>query len=146
VPWARAFAERIIERSSVVRGHKSGKLFRTSIEDPFYKVRAMASTWGVEVLTPETGSGQFLIGDNPAVTIRTEGSTTMYGMAFGDAHTLVLPIGPRHLLALGPQNVMGTVPRALVDRLNTVQVHAAERYVYMHLKSGLQEFASLAVL
>lgn len=100
----------------------------------------MASTWGVEVLIPETG--QFLIGDNPAVTLRTEGSTT-YGMAFGEAHTLVLPIGPRHLLALGPENVMGTVPRALVDRINTVQVHAAERYVYMHPKSGLQEFASL---
>lgn len=136
-----AFAERLIERSSVVRDHKSGKLFRTSIEDTFYKVRAMASRWGIEVLTPERG--QFLIGDNPAVTIRTEGDTTTYGMAFGDAHALVLPIGPRHLLALGPQNVMETVPQALVERLNTVQVHAAERYVYMHPKSGLQEFASL---
>jgi hypothetical protein len=137
-----AFAERLIERSSVVRDHKSGKLFRTSIENTFYKVQAMASTWGVEVLMPETG--QFLIGDNPALTIRTEGSTTTYGMAFGEAHTLVLPIGSRHLLALGPENVMGTIPRAVVDRLNTVQVHAAERYVYMHPKSGLQEFASLA--
>jgi hypothetical protein len=137
-----AFAERLIERSSVARDHESGKLFRTSIEDTFNKVRAMASTWGVEVLTPERG--QFLIGDNPALTIRTEGGTTTYGMAFGDAHTLVLPISPKYLLALGPKNLTGTIPQEGVDRLNAVQVHAAERYVYMHPKSGLQEFASLA--
>ncbi|MFE6631673.1 DUF4238 domain-containing protein [Streptomyces rochei] len=136
------FAERLIERSSVVRDHKSGKLFRTSIEDTYHKVQDMASTWGVEVLRPE--DGQFLIGDNPAVTIRMEGSITTYGMAFGDAHSLILPIGPKHLLALGRENLTGTVPQAIVDRLNTVQVHAAQRYVYMHPKSGLQEFASLA--
>ncbi|MGK5695091.1 hypothetical protein ACSNOJ_19670 [Streptomyces sp. URMC 128] len=62
---------------------------------------------------PETG--QFLIGDNPAVTIRREGNTTTYGTAFGDAHALVLSIGPRHLLVLDPQNVIGTVPRVLVS-------------------------------
>ncbi|MEU3862197.1 hypothetical protein AB0F03_33440 [Streptomyces sp. NPDC028722] len=53
-------------------------------------------------------------------------------MAFGGAHTLILPIGPKHLLVLGPENPMGTSPQVLVDRLNTVQVHAAEHYVYMH--------------
>ncbi|MFF5960888.1 hypothetical protein [Streptomyces luteogriseus] len=35
---------------------------------------------------------------------------------------------------------MGPIPQTVVDRLNTVQVHAAERYVYMHPKSGLQAF------
>ncbi len=137
-----AFAERLIERSSIVRDYESGKLFRTSIESVFHKVRDMASTWRLEVLIPQTG--QFLIGDNPAVTICTEGSTTTYGMAFGDAQTLVLPIGPRHLLALGPENIVSTVPRSLVDRLNTVQVYAADRYVYMHPRSGLEAFAGLA--
>ncbi|MEV6595007.1 DUF4238 domain-containing protein [Streptomyces acidicola] len=141
-PSLGAFAERLIEQSSVVRDHKSGKLFRTSIEDTFYKMRAMASTWRLEVLTPETG--QFLIGDNPAVTMSVKGSTTTYGMAFGDAQTLVLPIDPRHMLALGPENVVSTVPRTLVDRLNTVQVHAADRYVYMHPRSGLEAFAERA--
>ncbi|MBK3576476.1 DUF4238 domain-containing protein [Streptomyces sp. MBT65] len=134
-----AFAERLIDRSAVVRDHASGKIFRTSIEDTFYKVRAMASTWRLEVLMPETG--QFLIGDNPAVTLCRDGTNTSYGMAFGDANTLVLPIGPGHLLALGPENVMGTVPRSVVDELNTVQVHAADRYVYMHPRSGLEAFA-----
>jgi len=133
-----AFAERLIDRSAVVRDHESGKIFRTSIEDMYYKVRAMAATWRLEVLMPETG--QFLMGDNPAVTLRRDGTNTSYGVAFGDAHTLVLPIGPGHLLALGPENVMGTVPRSVVDELNAVQIHAADRYVYMHPRSGLEAF------
>ncbi|MFD0002596.1 hypothetical protein ACFVJ4_09240 [Streptomyces sp. NPDC127178] len=58
-------------------------------------------------------------------------------MAFGDAQALVLPIGPRHMLALGQENVMITAP-CLVARLNALQVHAADRYVYMHHKSGLE--------
>ena len=36
---------------------------------------------------------------------------------------------------------MGAVPRAVVDELNTVQIHAADRYVYLHPRSGLEAFA-----
>ncbi|MET9294843.1 DUF4238 domain-containing protein [Streptomyces sp. NPDC003077] len=137
-----AFAERLIQRSSVVHDHQSGKLFRTSIEKVFSKVRKMASAWHLEILTPE--AGQFLLGDNPALTVHMEETTITYGMAIGDAQALVLPIGPKHLLAAGPKNLMRTVPQALVDRLNLLQVHAAERYVYMHPKSGLEAFTAIA--
>ncbi|NEV92515.1 DUF4238 domain-containing protein [Streptomyces tendae] len=133
-----AFAERLIEQSEVAQAFESGKLFRTSIENTFYQVRAMAAKWQVEVLMPE--SGQFLVGDNPAVTIRTDTTPFSYNMAFGDAHSIVLPISPRHLLALGAGNMMATVPRAVVDEINAVQVFAADRFVYMHPRSGLETF------
>ncbi|MDQ0688898.1 hypothetical protein QF032_007911 [Streptomyces achromogenes] len=45
-----AFAERLIERST-----ESDKLFRTSIENDFHKMRDLASTRRLEVITPETG-------------------------------------------------------------------------------------------
>ncbi|MFF2937926.1 hypothetical protein [Streptomyces mirabilis] len=48
------------------------------------------------------------------------------------------------MLSLGPENVMLTVPQSLVDRLNAVQVHAADRYVYMHPESGLEPFVERA--
>ncbi|MFB8351520.1 DUF4238 domain-containing protein [Streptomyces niveus] len=137
-----AFAERLIERSSVMRDRESGKLFRTSIEDTFHKMRNLASARRLEVITP--GTGQFLIGDNPALTLSVKGSRTMYGMAFGDAQTLVLPIGPRHMLSLGTEDSMLTIPRSFVDRLNAVQVDAARRYVYMHPESGLDPFVERA--
>ncbi|MEU9663587.1 DUF4238 domain-containing protein [Streptomyces chartreusis] len=137
-----SFAERLIERSTVMRDRESGMLFRTSIEDTFHKMRDLASTRRLEVITPETG--QFLIGDNPALTLSVKESRTMYGMAFGDAQTLILPIGPKHLLSLGPEDVTLTVPRSFVDRLNAVQIHAADRYVYLHPKSGLEPFVERA--
>ncbi|GAB7109634.1 hypothetical protein JCM4814A_79490 [Streptomyces phaeofaciens JCM 4814] len=50
-----AFAERLVERSSAVRDHESGRLFRTGIEDSFHKMRALTSTWQLEVIMPEAG-------------------------------------------------------------------------------------------
>ncbi len=139
-PSLGAFAELLIERHSVMQDHESGKFFRANIEDTFHKMRDLASTWRVEVTTPE--SGQFLIGDSPALTLSVEEGRTIYGMAFGDAQTLVLPIGPRHLLSLGRQEVTITVSQSFVDRLNAVQIHAAHRYVYMHPESGLEPFVA----
>jgi hypothetical protein len=138
-----AYAQRVVARSEMVRDYESGKLFRTSIEKMFGKVQKMASTWQVEILAPE--SGQFLIGDNPGVTVRHDAPGQWeYGMAFGDAMSMVLPVGPRCLLALGPQNVTGTVTAAAVEAFNAVQVLAAERFVYMHPRSGLEAFAAKA--
>jgi hypothetical protein len=135
-----AFAERLVEQSEVTQDFGTGALFRTSIESMFYKVRDRASKWHLEVLTPE--SGQFLVGDNPAVSVRTNTTPWSYNMAFDDAHSIVLPITPRHLLALGRKNIVGTIPRALMDRINTVQILAADRYVYMHPRSTrLETFA-----
>ncbi|MFJ4648201.1 DUF4238 domain-containing protein [Streptomyces bobili] len=84
-----------------------------------------------------------MIGDNPAVTIGTDFTT---GVAFGDAQALVRPIGPKHMLALvlGRDNIRLTIPRTLVDRLNTVQVNAANRYVYMQPGSDLKAFTERA--
>ncbi|GHA38699.1 hypothetical protein GCM10010372_43580 [Streptomyces tauricus] len=135
-----AFAERLVAQSEVTQEHEAGVLFRSSIESMFNKVRAMASNWHVEVLTPERG--QFLVGDNPAVSVRTDSTPWSYNMAFGDAHSIVLPITPRHLLALGRENIVGTIPRPVVDQINTVQILAADRYVYMHPRSTrLETFA-----
>ncbi|MEU1457247.1 DUF4238 domain-containing protein [Streptomyces avermitilis] len=132
-----AFTQRLIERST-----ESDKLFRTRIEDDFHKMRDLASTRRLEVITPETG--QFLIGDNPALTLCAKGNRTIYGMPFEGAQTLLLPISPRHMLSLGTEDVRLTVPQSFVDRLNAVQVHAAHRYVYLHPESGLKRFVERA--
>lgn len=137
-----AYAELLIDRSETVRDHESGKLFRTSIESTFRKVQTRASSWQAEIHTP--ASGKFLIGDNPAVTLNQNGGIMDWGMPFGDATSIVLPIGPQHLVALGPRNKVGTLSAADVDILNTVQIYAARRYVYMHPRSGLEAFVTQA--
>lgn len=65
-------------------------------------------------------------------------------MAFGDAMSMVLPVGPRCLLARGPQNLTGIVTAAAVGDFNTMQVRAAKRYVYMHPHSRLERFTAQA--
>lgn len=134
-----AFAQRMIEQSETMQIFTSGELFRSSIESMFNKVRERTRSRNIEVLTP--ASGQFLIGDNPAVAVRFDTGSFTHGMAFDDAQSVVLPVGPRHLLALGPANTVSSIPKSYVDLMNSVQVLAAHRYVYLHPRSNLEEFA-----
>lgn len=132
------FAERLISRSPYVEAEATGELFRQSVENAFRQVQGLAADRRVEVVSP--ASGQFLIGDTPAASMRWKDNTVWHSMAFGDADTVVLPVDPHHALALGPENVMGTIPRARVDQVNTVQILTARRHVYFHPKSGLESF------
>ncbi|WP_416983944.1 hypothetical protein [Streptomyces sp. T028] len=102
----------------------------------------MASTRRLEVITPETG--QFLIGDNPALTLSVEGSRTLYGTAFGDARTLVPPTDPRHMLSSGPEAVLLTVPQSFADRLNTVRSTPPTAMSTCTTESGLEPFVERA--
>lgn len=61
-------------------------------------------------------------------------------MAIGDAHTVVLPIGPGYLLSTGPQPEYLRASPAEVDELNTLQICAARRYVYTRPGSTLRPF------
>lgn len=127
------------EQRGMVWSHEWKELFRSSIEDTLGKARQVAATWRVEVRTP--GSGEFLIGDNPGLTLRRGASGQLeHGMAIGDATSMVLPVGPRCLLTLVPASLTGMVAATTVEELNTVQVLAANRYVYMHRAKTLQEF------
>ncbi|MET8453935.1 DUF4238 domain-containing protein [Streptomyces sp. NPDC005209] len=115
--------------------YRSGALLRVRIEDSFHKARELMAQWSLEILEPE--DGEFLIGDNPALTVRYEGTNLLYSMALGDSHTTVLPIGPRHMIALGPADVHGRIPKHLVDHMNVLQLKAARRYAYTRPGSPL---------
>ncbi|MDT0322238.1 DUF4238 domain-containing protein [Streptomyces millisiae] len=130
------FADRVLERTE--RAYSAGQLFRVSLESMFSKVRqAIAKDWQLEVLTPQ--DGPFIIGDTPAVTLRIDKKVT-FGMALGDAHSVLLPVGPRRMLALGPENVLGTLALHKVIMSNAAQVLAADRYVFAQPGSNMQRF------
>lgn len=109
----------------------SGELLRNDMEDLYADARGLLSTWQLEILT--AGEGEFVIGDTPAITMRTDadGNITSDGIVIGQCHTTVLPIGPKHCLALGPANSMrGELSSAVVDLLNRAQVKSAHRWIY----------------
>lgn len=119
-------AERALE--PMADAYESGALFRVRIEDSFAKARSLLAGHAVQILQP--GRGEFLIGDNPALTVRRDGPRLSYNMAIGDAHSVVLPIGPGYVLSTGPQPAYLRASPAEVEELNTLQICAARRYVY----------------
>ncbi|MFF2128713.1 DUF4238 domain-containing protein [Streptomyces olivochromogenes] len=129
-------AERVM--APMVNAYESGALLRVRIEASFAKIRNLLDGLALQILRP--GEGEFLIGDTPAVTVRRDGPMVSYNMAFGDCHTIVLPISPAYVLSIGPEPAYLSVPRAQVDELNTLQIRAARRYVYTRPGSTLRPF------
>ncbi|MFD9535091.1 DUF4238 domain-containing protein [Streptomyces sp. NPDC060010] len=116
--------------------YETGALLRIHIEETYYKVREHIGTAGLEINMPE--AGEFLIGDTPAHTIRTDGNNRVYGTAVGDATTMLIPLGPKHLLTLGRRHATTMLPDATRDFMNGLQVMAATRHVYYRPRSGLE--------
>jgi hypothetical protein len=116
----------------------SGKLFRTRIEDIYLKARAFVSSSGLEVLT--SGSSEFLIGDVPALTIPRAGTGlgALGGTALGDARTVIMPLGPRHLVALARTSISAELTVDQVATVNAYQAWGALEYIYLRPGSGLE--------
>lgn len=61
-------------------------------------------------------------------------------IAVGDAHTIVLPLDPRHLIALGPGQAASEVEKPIIEWLNALQVIAAYRHVSFKPDDETQAF------
>ncbi|MFE9482838.1 DUF4238 domain-containing protein [Streptomyces spororaveus] len=116
--------------------YESGALLRIRMEEMFHKVRDRIGTAGLEIYTPATG--ELLIGDTPAPTIRMDRNGQVYGTAIGDATTMVIPLGPKHLLTLGRHHTMDVLRDEGRDYMNGLQILAAARHVYYRPRSGLE--------
>ncbi|GAA4980525.1 DUF4238 domain-containing protein [Kitasatospora paranensis] len=118
---------------------RSGADLRVSIERMFGELRTAIRETCLEIVTPK--SGEFLIGDIPALPVRREGTVLSCVTALEDSAAIVLPFGRKHLLVgRAPSNDMAAIPADMVDCLNTLQVEAAYSRVYLHPGSGLEHF------
>jgi len=122
--------------------YESGAAFRLRVVDVFEETRLMAARGALEIIRPK--SGQFLIGDMPAISIddARKALGIRGGVPFGDATTVILPLSPTRLAALGKVDRFEAVPAAAVRFTNFLQVNMAHKYVYMQPGSGLDSFVS----
>jgi hypothetical protein len=115
--------------------------FANSLEEQFAKVRDYLEPRGLEIGVAE--QGQFLIGDNPAVTHnRDSGAIGLLGGAtLGASDELVMPLGPRYVVGGGGNNQYLQVPISGVAHINVLQMRAAFAKVYCQPGVGLDEWA-----
>ncbi len=76
---------------------------------------------------------------SPTLTIRRDSPQpgVAAGIALGDAHTVIMPLGPRHLARTSRT---AELTPDQVAAANTYQVKGASEYVYLRPGSGLEQF------
>lgn len=109
-----------------------GTLFRLRVQDLFETVTDRFQSSGVEILVPSDADSEFLIGDTPALTVdfASGNAGVRAGISLGAANTIMLPLAPRLLIALGRTNAVAQVPSGFIHMINQVQAQAARQYVY----------------
>jgi hypothetical protein len=109
----------------------SGALFRLIVEDRFDRVCDLLGQTPLEILTPIEPDDEFVIGDVPAITYdaKMDAVGVREGVALMSGDTVMLPLGPRLLIALGPNPQLAALGRPAVERMNQLQVRAAQSYV-----------------
>jgi hypothetical protein len=131
-----AFADELMELSLSLG--RSGALWRERIESLFLRSRDMTQAAGLEILTPP-GNEEFLIGDVPALTVRADraGVGVLGGIALAEAQSVFLPLGPRHVAALGRADKIIRLTSGQVAEVNARQLRGAIDYVYLRPGSAL---------
>ena len=119
-----------------------GVIFRIRVQDLFETVCDRFASKGIEVLFPASPAKEFLVGDVPALTMNfaTGAAGVAEGVALGDANTIVLPLAPRLLVALGPADQVGPIPDQMVDNLNALQVRTSRRHVHYRPGAHFRSF------
>lgn len=122
-----------------------GSWFAGRVRTNFEKSRNFFRTQALQI-GEVSGSDQLLIGDTPVLSFaRKPGPWPFYRGPLFDSTTVVLPIGPRHLIGLGREQQWIQLPSAATDHFNRCQVLAAERWVMYHPSVDLSKFIGAVV-
>ena len=133
-----AFVNELLELSMSLAD--SGALFRERLEHLYRQARLRTDNAELEIFTAD--DDEFVIGDVPALTVRNDRGEVgvLGGISMDDAQSVFLPLGPRHVAALGKVNITAQLTAEQVKVTNNRQLLGAIEYVYLRPGSGLKEF------
>lgn len=114
--WA---ADRVYE--AVANLMKEEDVFRERVHDNYQRMRSFAQNHPLQI---GYTSDQFIIGDAPVLALKAgfRGVGPLQGVPLDEADTVVLPLGPNHVAALGGESGFFQVPDHGVQMLNEGQV------------------------
>lgn len=139
-PEARALARaRLVENFDRQFG-PGGEAFREVLTENLDRFTQEYAEHTVEI---GVSSSELLIGDVPALTVDHSTHTVGFlaGATLDSADTLFMPVGPRHVAALGGQGGYQTLAEATTSKLNHLQLISAQRKAYAVPGSTLQLLA-----
>lgn len=108
-----------------------GTLFRERLEFNYQKARDLASSLSLQVA--EAVEGQFVIGDNPALTVHLDSRRVgpLQGVYWDLADAILMPLDPRFCLGLGAEPGWIKCNKSQVLKLNSVQVAGFVRHLVL---------------
>lgn len=139
-PQGRAGARSAYIAEITQRVGPGSALFGEILVDHYTRFRSNLSHMGLEISV--ASAGEFLIGDDPVQTVDTRQKRVgiRSGVTIPDADTIVLPLGPRHAVAINSQDSVRSLPASAVETLNRIQVITAQMKVYFRPGAGLESF------
>jgi hypothetical protein len=123
---------------------ETGETFQESVVRNYEEVKTWLDDAPLEIAEPGEGVREFLIGDSPAVALKAgwPGVGPLGGVTLSEATTMILPLGPRHLAAVGSAPQALLLDNAGVDIVNNAEVAHAIQGVYYRPGSGLGSFVT----
>jgi len=142
IPHGREGLEVVLDRllSPMLTLREADAFHRDSLERLFRLASSHLDGLGLEVC--RAGSGEFVIGDAPALAISSDGRVgLLQGVGIESATTIALPVDPQLLISTGNNNALHDIEGEQVEVLNRYQVAVAAQYVYHRPGSGDRAFA-----
>ena len=123
----------------LVAEFEKGEFLRERAFFNFDKAKTLAANAGLQIARP--GEGEFVISDDPAQSLRGGhgGVGPLGGVPWGEADTIVLPLGPLHVLSLGAQHEWVELDEDGVRNINGAQIASAHERVIYRLRDGLHD-------
>ena len=110
------------------------------------ELNALLSRTSIQVFEAGSGSGEFMIADDPAPTMMAGyfGLGPLTGVSYDKTTTIALPVSPRFAIALIEQPEWHQATPEVVHFLNCVQLSNAKERVFYNPHSNLRSLAERA--
>lgn len=123
-----------------------GRAFAVQLEEHFTKFQEVAhNVWCLQIAVAL--EGEFLIGDDPVQVVDHQRGSIgiLSGVSISDADTLLMPLGPQHVLAVAKDDSIVELDGPSVTRINRIETLGAKDKVFYRPESELGNWVSDAI-
>jgi hypothetical protein len=143
-PEGRAIMAKDVRERMVRMGFSREKLLPESFVRNFAECRRRVKDHPLELLVAK--GADFIIGDSPSQTLGKNGVGVLGGVAWDQADSVFMPLGPGHAVALAPATQLVEMEADVVEQTNRWQVQTAHRHVMWHPRSDHEDFVRTELL